>query len=201
MSILDAQRTNPHEGGASFSLGNRLERLCWNVTWLLLARWTPNFLNPWRVLLLKVYGAVVETGAAICSSARIWLPRHLVMRRFSTIGPGVDCYDMASIEIGEYAIVSQGAVLCGGTHDIYDRNFQLQARPIVIGNYAWIAAEAFVGPGVVVGEGSVLGARACAFQSLQPWTVYLGNPATAQKPRRFRQATGGVDAVSPRTSL
>jgi putative colanic acid biosynthesis acetyltransferase WcaF len=186
MQILDAKITNPLEGGPSFSIRNRIERLFWALTWFLFARWTPGVFNPWRVLLLRLYGAKIGRGAAIGGSARVWLPRNLIMRDFSTIGPLVDCYNMGTVEVGKYAIVSQRAVLCGGTHDINDRAFQLLALPILIGENAWIAAEAFVGPGVVVGEGAVLGARACAFRSLEPWTVYIGNPAVAVKPRRFK---------------
>ena len=67
--------------------------------------------------------------------------------------------------------------------------FQLTASPITIGAGAWIAAEAFVGPGVEVGEGAVLGARGVAFRSLEAWTVYGGNPAKAIKPRVLRAAS------------
>jgi putative colanic acid biosynthesis acetyltransferase WcaF len=73
--------------------------------------------------------------------------------------------------------VSQGAHLCTGSHDIVDPNFPLVTKPIIIEAYAWIAAEAFVGPGVTVGEGAVLGARGVTFRDLSPWTVYVGNPA------------------------
>jgi hypothetical protein len=80
----------------------------------------------------------------------------------------------------------QGAHLCTGTHDVEDADFQLVTKPIVIGANAWIAAEAFVGPGVTVGEGAVLGARAVAFRHLDAWTVYAGNPARKLR-RRFEQ--------------
>ena len=52
---------------------------------------------------------------------------------------------------------------------------------------SWVAAEAFVGPGVTMGEGAVLGARAVAFSDLAPWTVYVGNPAKPIKTRGARQ--------------
>jgi putative colanic acid biosynthesis acetyltransferase WcaF len=184
--ILDAKAVKPQEGGPSFSLGNRVERLIWGLAWMLLARWTPAILNSWRASLLKLFGAQIGRGAVIHASSRVWLPRNLVMREFAAFGPGVDCYNMARVEVGAYAIVSQRAVLCAGTHEIDDPTFQLVARPIVIGTRAWIATEAFVGPGVAVGEGAVLGARACAFRALEPWTVYVGNPAMAVKPRRVR---------------
>ncbi|MDF0490942.1 hypothetical protein PX554_22715 [Sphingomonas sp. H39-1-10] len=93
---------------------------------------------------------------------------------------------MAPISIGAYAVISQGAHLCSGTHDVDSPHFQLRARPITIGRRAWIAAEAFVGPGVVVGEGAVLGARGCAMRSLEPWIIYSGNPATPLRARRGR---------------
>ncbi|GAB2185252.1 hypothetical protein LAB1_25610 [Roseibium sp. LAB1] len=52
-----------------------------------------------------------------------------------------------------------------------------------------IAAEAFVGPGVRVGEGAVLGARAVTVKDLAPWTVYAGNPAKPLKERQRFERT------------
>ncbi len=134
----------------------------------------------------------MHPGAAIASSARIWLPRNLELGSHSALGPGVDCYNMGVITIGAGVVVSQRAVLCGGTHDIHDELFQLKVAPITIGDHVWIASEAFVGPGVHVGEGCVLGARGCAFSDLDPWTVYRGNPAVRLKERRWRKAATPV---------
>jgi putative colanic acid biosynthesis acetyltransferase WcaF len=106
------------------------------------------------------------------------------MGAHSFLGPRVNCYSMAKITIGDYALVSQGAHLCTGTHDIDSPAFQLYARPITIAAKAWVAAEAFVGPGVTVGEGAVLGARGVAFNDLEPWTVYAGNPAHELRKRQ-----------------
>ena len=61
----------------------------------------------------------------------------------------------------------------------------LRRPPITIKDDAWIAADAFVGPNVTVGAGALLGARACAFADLDPWTIYGGNPAQAIKPRAY----------------
>ena len=105
------------------------------------------------------------------------------MEPFACLGARATCYCMAPIRIGAYAVVSQGAHLCAGTHRVDDPDFQLVARPIQVGAYAWVAAEAFVGPGVAVGEGTVLGARAVATRDLEPWTVYSGNPAVALRSR------------------
>lgn len=184
MSILDAAAYRPSDGGPSFGLGHRLYRAAWAVAWLLLARWTPPVFNPWRRTLLRLFGARIAASARIHASARIWYPANLEMADQACLGPRVDCYSMARITLGRYALASQGAHLCAGTHDIDDPHFQLRALPIAIGERAWVAAEAFVGPGVTIGDGAVLGARAVAFSDLQPWTVYIGNPAREARKRR-----------------
>jgi putative colanic acid biosynthesis acetyltransferase WcaF len=91
---------------------------------------------------------------------------------------------MAKISLGAYAIVSQDACLCAGSHDIDDSGFQLVTKPIIIGEHAWVAAGAFVGPGVSIGKGAVLGARAVAFKDLGEWGVYVGNPILFLRARR-----------------
>lgn len=183
---LDGRATRAWEGGPSFALSNRLYRLAWGVTWLLLARWTPPQLRAWRRLLLRLFGAEVARTTNVYGSARIWSPANLVIGDHAAIGPGAILYSMARITIGPHAIISQRAHLCAGTHDIEDAAFQLHARPITIGARAWVAAEAFVGPGVTVGEGAVLGARGCAMRDLAPWTVFGGNPAGVLRERRIR---------------
>jgi putative colanic acid biosynthesis acetyltransferase WcaF len=184
MAIQDAAKTRPQEGGASFSLGNRLTRALWVVTWALLASWTPPQLVAWRRMLLRLFGATVAPTANIRGTAKIWLPSNLEMHDYATLGPRANCYNMAKVTLGRYAIVSQGAHLCAGSHRIDDEHFQLVAKPIAIGERAWIAAEAFVGPGVTVGEGAVLGARGVAFENLRAWTVYIGNPAAEKRARK-----------------
>jgi putative colanic acid biosynthesis acetyltransferase WcaF len=184
--ILDATRSDPRAGGPSFSLRNRLLRAAWNLTWLLLASWTPRQLHPWRRFLLRAFGASMAGNADVRGSARVWFPPHLVMEDGALIGPRVNCYNMATVSLGAGALVSQGAHLCAGSHDIDSPVFQLVARPISLGPEVWVAAEAFVGPGVRIREGAVLGARAAAFRDLEPWTVYGGNPAVALRQRRIR---------------
>lgn len=186
MTPLDASQNRPMEGGPSFPLRNRLFRLAWKISWILLARWTPPPLHRWRAFVLAAFGAKVQPSARVHASVNVWYPPNLHVGEHSTIGPNVTCYCQDHIKIGDRAVVSQGAHLCAGSHDVNDKNFQLITRPIIIGDRAWIAAECFIGPGVTVGEGAVLGARGVAFKDLQSWTVYAGNPAHEIKHRAFR---------------
>ncbi len=183
---LDGSLSRPWAGGASFALRNRIYRAAWQVTWLLLAAWTPPPMRAWRRLLLRAFGAEVARGATVYGSARVWSPANLVMGEYAAVGPGAIVYAMARVTIGAHAVISQRAHLCAGTHDVEDPAFQLVARPIVIGARAWVAAEAFVGPGVTVGEGAVLGARAVAMRDIAAWTICAGNPARMLRARRVR---------------
>ncbi len=177
LGILDASKSGSRTGGPSFSLRHRVLRAAWAVTWLLLAAWTPAPLHRWRAMLLRAFGAQLAANARVHGSARIWYPPNLIMEENALIGQRVICYAVAPIRICSDAIVSQGAHLCTGSHALNDPCFQLEARPITIGANAWVAAEAFVGPGVVLEEGAVLGARGVAFRNVPAWTIFAGNPA------------------------
>jgi putative colanic acid biosynthesis acetyltransferase WcaF len=184
--IVDAREHSTWTSGYSFSFRNRLYRLAWMICWALLASWTPPIAHGWRRLLLRLFGAKIAPTASIYPDARIWSPANLIVESRACIGPRVIVYSMARVTFEKYSLASQGAHICAGTHDIEDESFQLKASPIVIKYRAWIAAEAFVGPGVTVGDGAVLGARACTFTDLDPWTVYVGNPARPLKVRHVR---------------
>ena len=49
--------------------------------------------------------------------------------------------------------------------------------PVIIGENAWVAAEAYIGPGVTLGAGAVAGARAVVVRDVPPGAVVVGNPA------------------------
>ncbi len=170
-------------GGPSFSLSNRIFRAMWSVTWALLASWTPPPLHGWRRFLLRLFGAKIGKGVRVYGSVRIWYPPNLEMGQHAVMGWNAICYNQGNIKIEDFATVSQYAHLVAGTHDIDDPNFQLIVKPVTVCRQAWVASGAFVGPGVTVGEGAVLGARSVAFRDLDPWTVYVGNPAKSVRRR------------------
>jgi putative colanic acid biosynthesis acetyltransferase WcaF len=108
------------------------------------------------------------------------------MDEYSCLDEDVNCYNVAPIRIGAQSTVSQGAFLCTASHDITNANNPLVTTPIVIDQQAWVAAEAFIGMGVTIGEGAVVGARAAVFKDVEPWTVVGGNPAKFIKKREVK---------------
>ena len=169
--------------GPSFSRRNRLARLGWGVVYVLLFRPSPRPLHAWRSLLLRRFGAKIGKGVHIYPGVTIWAPWNLDIGDQAGVASGAILYSQGMITIGEKAVISQGAHLCAGTHDYTKPGFPLVTKPIVIGAQAWIAAEAFVHPGVTVGEGTVVGARSVVVHDLPPWKVCAGFPAKVLKDR------------------
>lgn len=174
--------------GPSFSLGNRLARACWGVVQALLFRPSPRPLHAWRAWLLRAFGARLGPHVHVYPSVRIWAPWNLEAEGYVGIGDGAIVYNMAPIRIGHHCVVSQGAHLCGGSHDVDSANFQLIAKPIVLEPHVWVCAEAFVALGVRIAEGVVVGARSVVTRDLaEPWSVYAGSPARRLRARRRPQ--------------
>lgn len=120
------------------------------------------------------------------------------MGAHSCLANDVDCYSVDRVTLGDFATISQQAMLCTATHDYKDPNFQLVTRPIAIGARAWVGARALIGPGVTVGEGAVVGAMSAVFKDVEPWSVVAGNPARFLKQRQVADLdqTSLVEGVS-----
>jgi putative colanic acid biosynthesis acetyltransferase WcaF len=159
------------------SVGNKLKRGLWQGVWLLAFRLSPVPLHAWRRLILRLFGAQIGANSAIYPSVRIWAPWNLRVGAAATVGPGVNLYNVAPIIIGEDAVISQGSHLCTATHDHQSADFALMVAPIGIGPNAWVAAEAFVAPGVSIGKSAVIGATSTVTRSVTDYTIVAGNPA------------------------
>ncbi len=192
IEVVDDSRTDRKlrtRGGLSFgaeepsdylsphSCANQLMRILWRTVWLLAYRPSPKVFHGWRRFLLRMFGAKIANNAYPHPSVKIWAPWNLEMGPLSCIGPDVDCYCVDRVVIGARATVSQYSFLCTATHDYHGALMPLVTAPIVIGERAWVAADVFIGPGVAIGEGAVVGARSSVFRNVDPWTVVAGNPA------------------------
>jgi putative colanic acid biosynthesis acetyltransferase WcaF len=138
-----------------------------------------------RLLILRAWGAKLTDSTRIRASATISCPWNLTMGEESSIGNEAIIDAQAPITIGRFVTISQHATLfaaaLGPGAEAYTKNSG--PAPITIADDAWISTDAFVGPGVNVGEGALLGSKASAFTDLEPWMIYGGEPARPLKAR------------------
>lgn len=153
---------------------------------MVLFRPTPRVFHGWRCWLLRLFGAKIGRGVKIYASTRVWAPWLLTVEDRAIIGDHVDCYCVAPILIKQAAVISQGSSLCAATHDHRSRDFTLIPKPITIGREAWVAARAFVGPGVTVGDEAVVGACCVVFRDVKPGNVVIGNPSRVVAESRWK---------------
>jgi putative colanic acid biosynthesis acetyltransferase WcaF len=153
-----------------------------------LFRWSPRPCFRLRRALLRIFGASVGRRVNIYPSALIYYPWNLEIGDWSSIGEWTLVYNLGRVTIGERVTISQRSHLCAGTHDYRAQDMPLLKPPITVKDQAWICADAFVGPGVTIGEGAVVGARAVAVKDVPAWTVVVGNPAKEIRKRVLRHA-------------
>ena len=130
-----------------------------------------------RNRILRLFGASVHPSARIRPTVRITHPWKLTIGANTAVGDHAILFCLGPVTIGRRCTISQYTHLCAATHDFRRKDMQLVTPGITIGDDVWIAADAFVGPGVRVGQGAILGSRASAFKDLDPWSIYGGDTA------------------------
>jgi putative colanic acid biosynthesis acetyltransferase WcaF len=168
-----------------WTLKQRIGRVLWAIVQATLFRWSPHPFYAWRAMLLRAFGAKLGKGVLIRPSVRITIPWNLTMGDYAVVGDFAILYCLGPITMGAWSTVSQYSHLCSGTHDASNRHMYLVTQPIVLGDDSWVAADAFVGPGVTIGDRAIVGARSSVFKDVPADTVVGGNPAKFIKDREF----------------
>lgn len=186
MEMMTELNIEDNRAGRKYSRRIQVMRLAWAIGRVLF-RLIPRPLYAPRRILLRVFGAKIGRKVNIANTATIYFPWNLEIGDWSAIGEHAYIYNLGRIVIGGKATVSQRAHLCAGTHDYRDPALPLLTPPVEIGTQAWICADAFVGPGVTVGEGAVVGACAVVTGHVDPWSVVAGNPAREVRKRIMKE--------------
>ena len=187
---MNMQKIERHAIG-HVSTKTKIKRVVWNVISAILFRpaITPLF-GKWRIALLKLFGAKIEWDANVYASVRIWAPWKLKMGHRACLGPNIICYNQDWVMLEDDVVVSQYSYLCTAGHDVNMLNTadkSLVIAPIVLRKNAWVGSRAFIGMGVEIAEGAVVGATASVYKSVEPWTVVGGNPAKVIKRRTLEK--------------
>lgn len=172
---------------SKYSRPEIVRRVFWNMA-MPLFRFSPRILFGWRNFLLRLFGAKIGQEVHIYNTATVYMPWNLEIADWSCIGEHAYIYNLGKIIIGSRTTISQRAHLCAGTHDYSDPALPLLKLPIRVADQVWICADAFLSPGINVGEGAIVAARAVVTKDIEPWAIVGGNPARLIKKRVLKGA-------------
>jgi putative colanic acid biosynthesis acetyltransferase WcaF len=161
----------------------RLWQALWHLVSFLFFQpfWIPRL---WRRGILRLFGAQVGRGVIIRHDVRIMWPWKFSIGDHSWLGEGLRVINLEAIEIGTHVCISQGVMLCSGSHDYRKGSFPYRNRPIRIGDASWIAARAMVLPGVVVGTGALIAAGEVVRSDVPDYTLLIdGQKRPIEEPR------------------
>ncbi len=111
-----------------------------------------------RIAVLRSFGATIGTNVLIRHDIKIHWPWKLEIGDNTWVGEGVWILNLEPVRIGSDTCISQGAMLCTGSHDRKNRTFEFDNQPIDVGDGVWIAARAMVLRGVSIGDNATVGA-------------------------------------------
>ncbi len=163
--------------------GNRITRALWYVCNAIVFNTAFFPFNNLKILLLKCFGAQIETGVVIKPKVNIKYPKNLTIGAHSWIGEGVWIDNLSKVHIGKNCCLSQGAMLLCGNHNYKQHSFDLITKPIHLEDGVWIAAKSMVGPGVTCKSHAILSAYSFTSKDLDSYSIYAGNPAKKIKER------------------
>lgn len=125
---------------------------------------------------------LISNGAHIAETAEIGIVNingkkdNLSIGDFSTLGR-VEIALHDKVTIGKYVCINDGVVILSASHDVLDPLWNHKKAPIFIGDYAWIATNAIILPGVRIGRGAVVGAGSVVSKNISDYAIVIGNPA------------------------
>ena len=133
---------------------------------------------------------LINDGAIISETAEIGIvningkKENLSIDDFSTLGR-VEIALHDKVSIGKYVCINDGVVILSASHDVSDSLWRHKKAPISIGDYAWIATNAIILPGVSIGKGAVVGAGAVVSKNVNDYSIVTGNPAKEIEKKRI----------------
>jgi putative colanic acid biosynthesis acetyltransferase WcaF len=124
--------------------------------------WCPARLRP---RILRSFGAHIGDRVLIRHRVRVLWPWKLSIGDDCWIGEDTWLLNLEPIIIERDVCISQGAFLCGGSHQWRVPAFEYDNGPITIGVGAWVAARSIVLRGTAVPAGAVVPAGSVVAKS------------------------------------
>lgn len=157
-------------------------QLWWIVERTLFAL-SPQFMYGWRRFLLRFFFAKIGRGVLLRPSVKITYPWKLSIGDYTWVGDDTVIYNLGQIDIGSNVSIAHRVYFCTGLHDFHKITFDIGQKPIKICDEVWLPNDVFIGPGVTIGKGCVIGARSTVLSNMPEGMICYGYPAKPIKKR------------------
>ena len=133
------------------------------MTW-----WFPRKLRP---AILRLFGGKVGQNVFIRHRVRILWPWKLTIGDDCWLGEDLWILNLEQVTIGNDVCLSQGVMLCTGSHDFKSVSFGYRNAPIEIEDGVWLAVRTLVLPGVKIGKGATILAQSKISKNVEPYST------------------------------
>lgn len=137
----------------------------------------------WRNYCLSRNGAKIGHLSVIGSNDLQGNLTDLAVGNDCFIGRNVHFALHDKISLGNNVVINDGCKLFTASHDVNSPNWEQISAPIIIEDYAWIASNSIILPGVTIGKAAVIGAGSVVSKNVLPYQIVVGNPARVVKNR------------------
>jgi len=137
---------------------------------------------------------LVEIGDHVSIDMWTYISTQLILGSYIHIAPSVSIIGgkIALLKMGDFTNIGSGGRIVCATDDfsqglispvVPKEHRTIINKPIIFERYSTLGVNCTVLPGVVLGEGCIVGANSVVTKDTKPWTIYAGSPAKPIKPR------------------
>lgn len=157
---------------------------CVSLLWMLLDV-LPHFI---RNLFFKVAFKRFGSGGLLDYRCFVRYPWRVSIGNNVDINRGCELYSSMQtsggvITLEDNVVLGPGVIIFSSTHDYKMLDLPDISAPVKICRYVWVGGKTIILPGVIIGEGAVIGAGSVVTRSIPPYCVAVGNPAKVIKQR------------------